>query len=186
MLIVSTMCLALWVGATDQPLPRDVQLAVDSLRSGERRSIEQALGPIASLPMYRADLDFDPRTRVVSGTVVITITAQKKIGDEIFLRSTPNANSAGLVKVSAPKVNGAAAKIEQPEDSLFRVVLPVAVPVGSTATLELKVSSTVPDASTDGDELPIDPSQMEERGGDYGAYSSTPWPAENASTNATR
>ncbi len=174
MLLASTMCLALTVGATDQPLPRDVQLAVGSLRDGERRSVEQALGPIANLPMYRAELDFDPRTRVVSGTVVLTVSAQKKAIDEIFLRSTPNANNAGLVKVTAPKVNGAVAKIEQPEDSLFRVVLPTAVPVGGTATLELKVSSTVPDASGDGDELPMDPSAMEERGGDYGAYSSTP------------
>ncbi len=151
-----------------------MKLVVDSLREREQKSVEQALGPISNLTLYRADLDFDPRARIVSGKISITVTAQKKPIDEIFLRSTPNANAAGLVKLSAAKANGAAVKLEQPEESLFRIALPTTVPVGGTVTVELKLSSTVPDGSGDGDELPIDPSQMLERGGDYGAYSTTP------------
>ena len=159
--------------AVDQPLSPEMQMVCTSLRDGERARVEKAVGFIGEQPLYRADFDFNPATRVVLGKVFITVSAngKKRPLDEIFLRAIPNANTEGAVRLSGAKINGVAMKLEQPEPSLYRVRLEKAVPPGSSVTLELRLAAKVPDTSDDSDTLSADPGAMDQKGGDYGAFS---------------
>ena len=148
----------------------EVQMAIASLREGERARVEKALGAIGALPLYRADLVFDPRTRIVTGKVLITLTPKKESLTEIFLRITPNASNEGSVKLSQAQVNGAPAKLSQPDVSLYRVGLAKPSPVGVPVTVELRVASKVPEGDLTDAMGGLDDAAP----GDYGAYSVTP------------
>src|SRR3954470_8366957 len=98
-------------------LSPEAQIALTSLRSGERARVEAVLGEATQLPLYRGDFVVDPVARVASGKVAITITAKAAM-TELYLRCTPNANHPGAVVLSNAKLNGKDIGIAMPDPSL--------------------------------------------------------------------
>lgn len=152
--------------AAAEPSP-EVQIALTSLRPGERARVEKALGPADALPLYRAELEVEPSLRKVTGKVVVTLTAGKEPIDEIYLRATPNALHPGAVTLSKAKLNGAPVGLSTPDPSLYRVRVDPPVHEGAV-TLELELKALVP--PLEGHESPGTPGE----GGDYGAFSVAP------------
>src|SRR4051812_35166492 len=143
----AALCILPWV-ATAEPSPEQ-QLALTSLRPGERERLEKAAGPLDEQPLYRAAFDVDPEQRKVTGTVVITYFAHDRPLEYLYLRATPNADRPTAMKLLHATVNGAPVLIEQTEPTLYRVKLdPVALP-GTGATVELRVQAKVAQAAAD-------------------------------------
>ena len=71
------LLLALLAAPAAAEVPAEVQVAAQSLRPGERARLEAALGPLASQPLYRVELELDPAHRAVTGQVSITFTAAR-------------------------------------------------------------------------------------------------------------
>ncbi len=150
-------------------LSPELQIALTSLRSGERARLEKALGPVEALPFYRGDFQVDPAARRVTGRVALTLTATATEAD-VLLRLTPNATHPGAVTVSGVKVNGAPARVAWPDPSLLRVVFDPPLLAGEVATVELELKARVPalpEAATGLAALTDSP------GGDYGAFSTS-------------
>lgn len=156
-LLVAFPCLA-------ADLSPEAQLALTSLRPGERARVEAVLGDATQLPLYRGDFVVDPPARQVTGKVSLTITAKRALS-ELYLRCTPNANHPGAVVLSRAKVNGKDAALAQPDPSLYRVK--VEAQKGEQVTLEVELKAQVP-------KLPRASSGLaalnEGPGGDYGAF----------------
>ena len=161
-----TLLLALPCFAAE-PSP-EAQLALTSLRGGERARVEAVLGDATQLPLYRGDFVVDPVAREVSGRVAITLTAKSAMS-ELYLRCTPNANHPGAVVLSAPKLNGKDIGLAQPDPSLYRVK--VEVEKGEQLTLELKLKARVPKLKKEGNALAA--LQEDGPGGDYGAFAAS-------------
>lgn len=143
-------------------LAPEAQIALTSLRTGERARVEAVLGEATQLPLYRGDFTVDPRGRAVTGRVSITLP--KASSRELYLRCTPNANHPGAVVLSKAKVNGASAALSLPDPSLYRVTLDV--PADTPVTLELQLRADVPKLKKAAAALALDAP-----GGDYGAFS---------------
>ena len=173
------MSLALFVALSGlapipPPLSPEVKLVIASLRSGERERIEKALGPIGDLPLYRAELDFNPNTRIVTGKVLVTVTP-KQATSSLSLRVTANANNEGAVKLTTATVNGVpATALALTEGSLYKIRFAAPAPAGVPFTVEARLTARVPAAEADSDHLAVDPDAMDGPGGDYGAFSVTP------------
>lgn len=148
-------------------VPPEVQIALTSVRSGEKERIEAALGPVGALPLYRAELEVDPAKRSVSGKFFITLTPKKALST-VLLRSTPNATHERAVTLSNAKVNGGKVALTQ-DDSLFTLKVDPPVKPGEVVTFELDLKATVPLLPKDNAGL----SALTEEGpgGDYGAFS---------------
>ncbi len=140
----------------------EVQIALTSLRDGERARVEAALGSAAELPLYRGDFTLDPEKGRARGQVALTLFASP--GRALRLRVTPNAAHPGAVVLSKVKVNGAPVAVEA-SGSLFTVALPdgAALPLTVELSLEARVPA-LPDAA---------PLSGSGAAGDYGAFSST-------------
>lgn len=149
-------------------LSPELQIALTSLRGGERARLEKALGPAGGLPFYRGDLVVDPDGRRVTGRVAVTLTAPQLV-EELLFRLTPNAAHPGAVLIAEAKVNGAPARTAQPDPSLVRVVVDPPVLAGEAVTVELTLRARVPQLP------PPNPlaGLAEARGGDYGAFSAS-------------
>ncbi len=146
------------------------QLALTSLREGERARLEKAAGPLDEQPLYRAAFEVDPETRKVNGSIVITYFAKERPLEHLYLRVTPNADRPTSVKLMHATVNGSPTLIEQPEPTLYRVKLdPVALP-GTGATVELRLSAKVPEAPPGSDSMEADPGMIHAKRADYGAF----------------
>lgn len=163
------LLLLLLVGARPAPaaeLSPELQLALTSLRPGERARLEKALGPVEALPFYRGDFQLDPKGRRVTGRVALTLTAARTEEDAL-LRLTPNAAHPGAVSLSGVKVNGEPARVALPDPSLVRVVFDPPLQAGDVATLELELKAKLP-------LLPPAPAGLaalqDGPGGDYGAF----------------
>lgn len=164
----AVLCLVPCLAAAE--LTAEHQLALTSLRPGEKERLEKAAGPLDEQPMYRAAFDVDPETRKVNGTVVITCVARERALDFLWLRVTANADRPNAVKLMHATVNGTPVLIEQPEPTLYRVKLdPVALP-GTGATVELRVQATVPLAPYHSDTLDADPGLTGAKKAEYGAF----------------
>ncbi|MBL8952208.1 MAG: aminopeptidase, partial [Myxococcaceae bacterium] len=147
------------------------QLALTSLREGERDKLQKAAGPLDEQPLYRAAFDVDPEARTVNGTVVITYFAKERALEHLYLRVTPNADRPQAVKLLHATVNGTPTLIEQPEPTLYRVKLdPVALP-GTGATVEVRVQARVPQVAHGSDTMEADPSVLHAKKTEYGAFS---------------
>ncbi|MDP2270206.1 MAG: aminopeptidase [Archangium sp.] len=145
-------------------LSPEAQLALTSLRPGERARLEAVLGDPTQLPLYRGDFVVDPAARLVTGKVALTITAKSPL-TELYLRCTPNANHPGAVVLSRAKVNGKDTGLAQPDPSLYRVR--VEAEKGEQLTVEFELKARVP-------KLPRATSALEDSpGGDYGAFSAS-------------
>lgn len=161
--VLSLACLiALPCFAAD--LSPEAQLALTSLRPGEKARLEAVLGDAAQLPLYRGDFVVDPAARLVTGKVALTITAKSPL-TELYLRCTPNANHPGAVVLSRAKVNGKDTGLAQPDPSLYRIR--VEAEKGQQLTIEVELKARVP-------KLPRATSALEDSpGGDYGAFSAS-------------
>ncbi|MGV3625186.1 MAG: M1 family aminopeptidase [Archangium sp.] len=147
--------------ALSAELAPEAQIALTSLRSGERARVEAVLGDATELPLYRGDFTVDVKTKTVTGRVAISLPA-KLVSNELFLRCTPNANHPGAVVLSKAKVNGAAVTLSQPDPSLYKVK----VEPGAAVMLELELKARIPVAK------PADVQHsLDAPGGDYGAFS---------------
>lgn len=165
--------LLLPVAAAAQLTPEH-QLALTSLRSGEKERLEKALGAHEEQPFYRAAFDVDPEARKVNGTVVISYFAKERPLPYVYLRVTPNADRPQAVKLLHATVNGTPTLIEQPEPTLYRVKLdPVALP-GTGATIELRVQAKVPEAPHNSDSMEADPGLLHAQKAEYGAFLAAP------------
>ncbi len=150
-------------------MPPEVELALQSLRPGEKARLEKQLGPVERLPLYRVDLELDPVKRTASGQVSIVLTPAQELS-EVHLRSTPNAAHPRAVVLSALEVDGKKLTFQQPDPSLWRVAFAQPVAAGQAVTLTFKVTAKVPaidlkDAMTLGGA---------DKPGDYGAFSTSP------------
>lgn len=150
-----------------EPSP-ELQLALTSLRGGERARLERALGPAQALPLYRGDLVVDPEGRRVSGRLAVSFPAPQLV-ESVLFRLTPNAAHPGAVQIPEARVNGATARIALPDPSLVRVAVSPPVLAGETVMVELSLRARVP-------QLPAaDPLAGLSDGarGDYGAYAAS-------------
>src|SRR5262245_42601017 len=84
----TALCLIPLLAAAE--LTPEHQLALTSLKSGERERLEKAAGPLDEQPLYRAAFDVDPEARKVNGTVVITYYAKARPLDFLYLRVAAN------------------------------------------------------------------------------------------------
>src|SRR3954454_23509900 len=107
----AVLCLLMPAVAAAEVTPEH-QLALTSLRSGEKERLEKAAGPLDEQPMYRAAVDVDPELRKVTGTVVITYFAKERPVEVVYLRVTPNADRPLSVKLMHATVNGTPVVLE--------------------------------------------------------------------------
>ncbi|MBE2248329.1 MAG: aminopeptidase [Myxococcus sp.] len=130
--------------AWGEELPAELQLGQKALRPGELARLEHSAGPLAEQPLYRADLTVDVANRKVVGKVALTWTVKGEALDEVYLRTTPNAAHGDAVKLLNAAVNGQAAKLEHPDVTLWRVVLPAEAVAGTVVQLEVALQAKVP------------------------------------------
>jgi aminopeptidase N len=148
-------------------LAPEVQFSLLSLKDGERKRLEAAVGPLAEVPLVRAELDVRPEARRVVGQVSLTLTA-KRLTDRVYLRLTPNATHPGAVELLTATVNGQRATVSRPDPSLVALAVDPPVDVGGTLAVSVRVQATLPALSGTGDTLST---SGDGRGGDYGAFS---------------
>ena len=148
-------------------LSPEAQIALTSLRSGERARVEAVLGDATLLPLYRGDFTIDPDGRTVAGKVALTLTAKSALTD-LYLRCTPNANHPGAVTLSNAKLNGKPIGLAQPDPSLYRLKVDAAK--GDQVTVELELKAKIPKLPKNAASLTS--MQEDGPGGDYGAFSS--------------
>ncbi|MCA3013402.1 MAG: aminopeptidase [Myxococcaceae bacterium] len=131
-------------------LPPEVKLGLEALRAGEAARLEQAVGPLSSLPLYRADLTVDVAHRKVVGRVAVTWHVTHAPLDELLLRTTPNAAHPDAVTLLNAAVNGQAAELEHPDSTLWRVKLPAEAVPGTAVVVEVSVQAALPSLDGEG------------------------------------
>jgi hypothetical protein len=156
-LVVLTLALVALPARPDELAP-ELQLGLKALRTGEQARLEKATGPVAELPLYRADLTVDVAHRKVVGKVALTWHVKGEALDEVLLRTTPNAAHPDAVTLLNAAVNGQAAVLEHPDATLWRVKLPVEAVAGTAVVVEVAIQAALPTLVPDG-EMP-----------DYGAF----------------
>ena len=149
-------------------LSPEAQIALTSLRQGERARVEAVLGDATLLPLYRGDFVVDPDARLVTGKISLSITAKSAMPD-LYLRCTPNANHPGAVVLNKAKVNGKDVGLAMPDPSLYRVKIDAEK--GAQVTLEVELKARVPKLSKGATSLSM--LQTDAPGGDYGAFSAS-------------
>jgi len=154
--------------AASPDLAPEAQLALTSLRQGEKERVEAALGDPRQLPLYRGDFTVDPAQRLVIGKVAITLSPRKELR-ELYLRCTPNANHPGAVLITTARSGGKLLVLTQPDPSLYRVKVS-ALP-GESVTVELELKARIPKFPEGGNALAA--LQAEGPGGDYGAFAAS-------------
>lgn len=159
--LTASILIALPCFAAD--LSPEAQIALTSLRTGERARVEAVLGDAGQLPLYRGEFLVDPDARLVTGKVSLTITVKTA---ELFLRCTPNANHPGAVILSKAKVNGVPVGLAQPDPSLYRLKLDAEK--GQQVTVEVELKARVPRLRKDAGGLTT--LQVDGPVGDYGAF----------------
>jgi hypothetical protein len=152
-------------------VPPEVQFSLQHLKSEERARAAQALGPLEDLPRYQVQLEVDPKARLVKGRMRVELFVRNRPLDAVHLRVTPNA-FASPVGLSDVKVNGQPAKLERPEDSLYRVALEKPVAPGGSVVVELALEARVPKAAPGSNSL-LGALGSSGGAGDYGAFSAT-------------
>ncbi|MFO0594761.1 MAG: M1 family aminopeptidase [Myxococcaceae bacterium] len=157
------------VAAAD--LPAEVQIALNSLRNGERARLEAAVGDVGAMPIYRADLTVDVDKRQVKGRYSLTVTS-KSGGAEVLLRVVPNAAHGGAVTLSNGRViGGGQLKVNQPEPSLYQVVLDPPMKPGETVTLDFELKAKIPKLPKSAGSLTA--LSNDGPAGDYGAFAAS-------------
>lgn len=170
-LLGGTLLVCAWVGLA-APSP-EVQLCLQHLRPAERARAEKILGPLEELPLYRVQLEVDPKEREVTGRVQVQYLAHKQAMRELFLRTTPNAFEGGRVKLSRATLNGQPAVMEHPEPALYRVVLDPPVAPGAAAIVEVELKGKVPRAPPGAGSLAAGQS-AQSNNTDHGAFMASP------------
>ncbi|PTL78494.1 M1 family aminopeptidase [Vitiosangium sp. GDMCC 1.1324] len=150
-------------------VPPEVQFALQHLKSEERARAAQALGPLEDLPRYLVQLEVDPKARKVTGHLRVELSVRNRPLDAVHLRVTPNAFDP-RVALSDVKVNGQPAKLQHPEDSLYRVQLDSPIAPGGSAVVELELEARVPRAQPGSTTLMGSLGNPGGAGGDYGAF----------------
>lgn len=143
---VAAVVQILALAAAASPLSGERELCLQHVRAKERPRLEQVLGPFADLPLYRAEVEIDPRTRVVSGRLSLDWKVEGRPLTALPLRVVPNVFAPGRVALSEVKVNGEPALLEENELGLFSVRPVSAVAVGATARVEVRFKARVPTA----------------------------------------
>lgn len=154
--------------AADAPV--EAQIALQSLRQGERARVEAVLGDATLLPLHRGEFSLDVSKRTVTGKYSLTYTA-KTAADGFTLRCTPNAAHPGAVVLSKAKVNGGKIAVRQPDPSLYQVVLDPPLKAGEQATVEFELKAKLP--KLEGGGLGGSAMLGDGPGGDYGAFSAS-------------
>jgi hypothetical protein len=156
------LLLAVAVPALADELPVELQLGQKALRPGELARLEKAVGPLAEQPLYRVDLTVDVANRKVVGRLGLTWHVKGEPLDELYLRTTPNAAHPEAVTLLNASVNGQAARLEHPDQTLWRVKLPAEAVAGTAVQLEVQLQAKVPEA-------PVGQQEAQ----DYGAFSAS-------------
>lgn len=149
-------------------LAPEVQFSMLSLKDGEKKRLEAAVGKLEDMPLVRAELDVLPGERRVLGQVSLTITA-KRPTSSVYLRLTPNANHPGAVELVSASVNGTRATVARPDPSLLQLAVEPPVEAGGIIDVSLKLRATLPELPAGSDALSA--SGGGEPAGDYGAFS---------------
>lgn len=148
----------------DEP-PVEAQLALQSLREGERARLEAVLGDATRLPLYRAELTVDPAAHRVKGRVFLSFTAT---APSVGLRLTPNAAHPEAVVLSAPSVNGGTVALEATTSSLLTARFEPPLKPGEDVTLGFELEAEVP--ALPKDQNPLLSLSATGPAGDYGAF----------------
>ncbi len=160
--LVTSLLPLLLLTASPEALPAELQLGLKSLRPQELARLEKAVGPVAELPLYRADLTVDVAFKKVVGRVALTWTVTAEPLDELYLRVTPNAAHPETVTLLNAAVNGQAAVLEHPDATLYRVKLPVEAIAGTAVQLEVQLQAKLPELSN-----------LQDEAADHGAFALT-------------
>ena len=177
-LLLTALLASTLAHAGDADAPPEVQIVLQSLRAGERARVEAALGDATQLPLYRGDFTLDPVKRTVTGRYALTVTP-KAAGTRLRLRVTPNAAHPSAVTLTKSKVMRRAVEgqpasepgkvtLNQPEPSMYEVVIEPAYKPGEQLTLELELKAKVPRLNQQAGGLGA---LSGSTGGDYGAFS---------------
>lgn len=150
-------------------LAPEVQFSLLSLKDGERKRLEAAVGKLEDMPLVRAELDVLPEAKRVLGQVSLTLTAKRTMSS-VYLRLTPNANHPGAVELISATVNGQRAVVAKPDPSLLQLSVDPPVDAGGTIDISVKVQASLPGLPDGSDSLA---SSSGGPGGDYGAFSQT-------------
>lgn len=148
-------------------LAPEVQFSLLSLKDGERKRLEAAVGGVDKLTLVRAELDVLPEAARVLGQVSLTVPV-KRTTSALFLRLTPNANRPGAVELISATVNGQRAKVARPDPSLVALAVEPPAEAGAVLEVSVKVQATLPKLPEGSDALS---SSNGGRSGDYGAFS---------------
>lgn len=151
--MTSALALSLLLSAAPDGVPAELQLGLKSLRPQELARLEKVLGPVAELPLYRADLTVDVAHQKVVGRVALTWTVTGATIDELYLRATPNAAHPDAISLLNAAVNGQAAVLEHPDVTLWRVKLPVEAVAGTAVQLDVQLQAKLPTLSSHEDEV---------------------------------
>lgn len=160
------------VHADEPALSPEVQLCLMHLRDGERAKLQSAVGPLSEIPLYRLQLELDPKERTVHGRVQVIQAATTHPLTAMNLRVTPNAQGP-RVRLANATLNGQPAVMDHPEPTLYRVKFDPAVPPGAAAVVEVLIDATVPELPEGSATLM---GAMSQTTGlrDYGAFSASP------------
>ncbi len=143
------------IAATQAPLD-EMEIVAQSLRPDLRGRVDQAVGGLRSLPLYRLEIVVDPDARTVTGQEQIVVPAGKSPLGELFLRTYENAAVFGrdpVVSVTDCRVAGSPAKTEAPDPTVLHVPLsPVLMP-GGTASVDLLFRVEIPSIADSANDL---------------------------------
>ncbi|GMU09777.1 M1 family aminopeptidase [Corallococcus caeni] len=161
-------------GSVAPSVAPEVQLCLQHLKPGERDRAAKALGPLESVPLYRVQLEVEPKERRVWGKVQVQLVAKgPRPLTELYLRLTPNTRSR-QVTLSGAKLNGKAVALELgPEPTLQRITVEPPVAPGGTVSLEVAVKGTVPRAAPGAESLMGLGGGGKTGADDHGAFSAT-------------
>jgi hypothetical protein len=170
--LVTALLLCPLLAAAGELSP-EAQLAMQSLKPGERDKLFKAIGPIDEAPLYRGDLEVDPEKRTATGRLSVTFTP-KKLTEFLDLRVTPNAVEKSRVKISHATQGGRPVITEQPEPTLFRIKLDPPAPKGVPVAVEFRVTGKLPEAPPMSDQMLANPGAGAQGKADHGAFMAAP------------
>ena len=132
-------------GPLNAPPSAEAQLALTSLRPGERVRAERVLGALELLPLYQAELEVDPSARKVTGTLLVRQVVAGKPLREVSLRLTPNAFGNGnRVRLTKVRMGTETLVPERVGRDLLRMALKTPVLPGDSVTLDVRFTAEVP------------------------------------------
>jgi hypothetical protein len=166
-----SLVLLLAASAASAEVSPEVQICLQHLEPSQRASLARTAGPLEDMPLYRVQLELDPKARQVRGQVQVHVRAKGRPLTSLYLRATPNAFGSYLT-LSQSKANGQPVKLQALKPDLYQVPLEPAVPVGAEVVVQVALEAQVPRGKVEALSLLGALGGTESSGGtDYGAFS---------------